>query len=137
MTRSYMNSNKKLTKKPIDKKSVWNPKELVDGFLQHNELKILAGSSEDLSALHKSVYEKFQMPHKSDRYFFLYNEQKSAKHQLDLQEINLAGGELIFIVPNQIHTSPALKKGLKFYSLSFESSCLSLLPKQFSFLTNP
>ena len=137
MTRYYMNSNKKLTKKPIDKKSVWNPKELVDGFSQHNELKILTGSSEDLSALHKSVYEKFQIPHKSDRYFFLYNEQKSAKHQLDLLEINLSGGELLFIVPNQIHASPPLKKGLKFHSLSFDSSCLSLLPKQFSFLTNP
>src|SRR4249920_3814913 len=119
-----MNSNKKLTKKSIDKKTVWNPKELVDGFSQHNELKILTGSSEDLSALHKSVYEKFQIPHRSDRYFFLFNEQKSAKHQVDLLEIYLSGGELLFIVPNQIHASPALKKGLKFHSLSFESSCL-------------
>jgi len=41
------------------------------------------------------------------------------------------------VVPNQIHTSPPLKKGLKFHSLSFESNCLSLLPRQFSFLTNP
>jgi AraC family transcriptional regulator, transcriptional activator of pobA len=120
-----------------DKKSVWSPTELIDGFLQHNELKILTGSSQDLAALHKTVYEKFQIPHKSDRYFFVYNEQKPAKHSLDLQEINLLGGELLFVVPNQIHTSPPLKKGLKFHSLSFESGCLSLLPRQFPFLTNP
>ena len=124
-------------KKPADKKIVWSPKELIDGFLQKNELKILTGSSQDLTALHKSVYEKFQIPHKSDRYFFVYYEQNPAKHQLDLLEINLSGGELLFVVPNQIHASPPLKKGLKFHSLSFESTCLSLLPRQFSFLTNP
>ncbi len=124
-------------KKPTDKKNVWSPKEMVDGFSQHDELKILTGSSEDLSVLHKSIYEKFQIPHKSDRYFFIYNEQNPAKHQVDLLEINLSGGELLFVVPNQIHASPPLKKGLKFHSLSFESRCLSLLPRQFSFLTNP
>jgi AraC family transcriptional regulator, transcriptional activator of pobA len=126
-----------MQKKPTDKKIVWNPKTLIDGFSQHDKLKILTGSSEDLSALHKSIYQKFQIPHKSDRYFFIYNEQNSAKHQLDLLEINLSGGELLFVVPNQIHASPPLKKGLKFHSLSFESSCLSLLPRQFYFLTDP
>jgi AraC-like DNA-binding protein len=124
-------------KKPTDKKNVWSPTGLINGFLQHNELKILIASSQDLTALHKSVYEKFQIPHKSDRYFFVYNEHNPAKHSLDLLEINLSGGELLFVVPNQIHTSPPLKKGLKFHSLSFESNCLSLLPRQFSFLTNP
>jgi AraC-like DNA-binding protein len=124
-------------KKQTDIKKVWNPTELIDGFLQHNELKILTASSQDLAALHKSVYKKFQIPHKSDRYFFVYNEQNSAKHSLDLLEINLSSGELLFVVPNQIHTSPPLKKGLKFHSLSFEANCLSLLPRQFYFLTNP
>jgi AraC family transcriptional regulator, transcriptional activator of pobA len=124
-------------KKPIYKKIVWSPKKLVDGFSQHDKLKILTGSSEDLSALHKSIYEKFQIPHKSDRYFFIYNEQNPAKHQLDLLEINLPHGELLFVVPNQIHASPPLKKGVKFHSLSFESSCLSLLPRQFAFLSDP
>jgi AraC-like DNA-binding protein len=124
-------------KKLTDKKKVWSPAKLIDSFLQHNELKILTASSQDLTALHKSVYEKFQIPHKSDRYFFVYNEQNPAKHSLDLLEINLSGGELLFVVPNQIHTSPPLKKGLKFHSLSFESNCLSLLPRQFPFLTDP
>jgi len=126
-----------IMKKLTNKKKVWNPAELIDGFLQHNELKILTGSSQDLIALHKSVYKKFQIPHKSDRYFFVYNEQNSAKHSLDLLEINLSSGELLFVVPNQIHTSPPLKKDLKFHSLSFEANCLSLLPRQFYFLTNP
>jgi len=124
-------------KKPTDKNEIWSTKELIDDFLQHNELKILTGSSQDLAALHKGVYKKFQIPHKSDRYFFVYNEQNSAKHSLDLLEINLSSGELLFVVPNQIHTSPPLKKGLKFHSLSFEANCLSLLPRQFYFLTNP
>ena len=124
-------------KKPTDKNEIWSTKELIDDFLQHNELKILTGSSQDLTTLHKSVYKKFQIPHKSDRYFFVYNEQNPAKHSLDLLEINLSSGELLFVVPNQIHTSPPLKKGLKFHSLSFEANCLSLLPRQFYFLTNP
>ena len=124
-------------KKPTNKNKIWNTTELIDGFLQHNELKILTGSSQDITALHKGVYKKFQIPHKSDRYFFVYNEQNSAKHSLDLLEINLSSGELLFVVPNQIHTSPPLKKGLKFHSLSFEANCLSLLPRQFYFLINP
>ena len=124
-------------KKRTDKKRIWSPTKLVDGFLQNNELKILTGSSQDITALHKDVYKKFQIPHKSDRYFFVYNEQNSAKHSLDLLELNLSSGELLFVVPNQIHTSPPLKKGLKFHSLSFEANCLSLLPRQFYFLTNP
>jgi len=126
-----------IMKKLIAGKKVWSPTDLIDGFLQHNELKILTGSSDDLAALRKSVYKKFQIPHKSDRYFFVYNEQNSAKHSLDLQKIDLSSGELLFVVPNQIHTSPPLKKGLKFHSLSFEANCLSLLPRQFHFLTNP
>jgi len=124
-------------KKPTNKNKIWSTTELIDGFLQHNELKILTGSSQDITALHKGVYKKFQIPHKSDRYFFVYNEQNSAKHSLDLLEINLSSGELLFVVPNQIHTSPPLKKGLKFHSLSFEANCLSLLPRQFHFLINP
>ena len=126
-----------IMKKLSDKKKIWSPTELIDGFLQHNELKILTGSSQDLTALHKDVYKKFQIPHKSDRYFFVYNEQNAAKHSVDLLEINLSSGELLFVVPNQIHTSPPLKKGFKFHSLSFEANCLSLLPRQFYFLTNP
>ncbi|HEV8271487.1 MAG TPA: AraC family transcriptional regulator [Chitinophagaceae bacterium] len=124
-------------KKLSNKIKISSTTELIDGFLQHNELKILTGSSQDLTALHKSVYKKFQIPHKSDRYFFVFNEQNSAKHSLDLLEIDLSSGELLFVVPNQIHTSPPLKRGLKFYSLSFEANCLSLLPRQFYFLTNP
>ena len=77
-------------KKLTDKKKVWDPAELIEGFLQHNELKILTGSSDDLATLHKSIYQKFQIPHKSDRYFFVFNEKDSANHSLDLQEINLS-----------------------------------------------
>ena len=124
-------------KQLTDKKKLWSPAELVDSFLQHNELKILTGSSEDLAALHKDVYKKFQIPHKSDRYFFVFNEQDPAKHSLDLLEIDLSGGELLFVVPNQIHTSPPLKKGLKFHSLSFEANCLSLLPPAILFSNKP
>ena len=54
-----------------------------------------------------------------------------------MQEIHLSTGELLFVVPNQIHISPPLKKGLKFSALSFEPRCLALLPRQFPFLINP
>ncbi|HEY5823431.1 MAG TPA: AraC family transcriptional regulator [Cyclobacteriaceae bacterium] len=117
--------------------NVWNLKEVIDGLSQHDELKILAGSSQQLSAIPKSVYEKFRKPHKGVHYFFLFNEQNPAIHQLDLQEIHLSRGELLFVVPHQIHTAPPLKKGLKFSTLSFEPRCLALLPRSYSFLINP
>jgi AraC-like DNA-binding protein len=118
-------------------RNIWSPKKLIDELSQHDTLKILAGSSDQLSAQTKNIYEKFLMPHKGDHYFFVLNEQISAKHQLDLQKINLSSGQLLFVLPNQIHVSPPLKKGLKFCSLSFEPNWLSLLPRQFSFLINP
>ncbi len=126
-----------MVKKTLNKKNVWDLKKLVDGLSQHDELKILAGSSEHISALPKDVYKKFLMPHKGAHYFFLFNEQNPAKHQLDLQEIHLSTGELLFVVPNQIHASAPLKKGLKFSTLTFEPGCLALLPRQFAFLINP
>jgi AraC-like DNA-binding protein len=123
--------------KKLTKKEVQDTAKLVERFLHRNELKILTGSSEDLRAIDKTVYQQFQVPHKSDRYFFVYNEADPAKHSLDLQEIDLAGGQLLFVVPNQLHTSPPLTTGLQFHSLSFEASLLSLLPRQYYFLINP
>ena len=122
-------------KKILNKNNVSDLKKFIDGLSQHDQLKILTGSSQQLAALPKTFYKKFLMPHKSEHYFFLFNEQDPAKHQLDLQDIYLSTGELLFVVPNQIHTSPALKKGLKFSALSFEPRCLALLPRQFSFLS--
>jgi len=124
-------------KKIREKKNVSNLKETIDRLSQHDELKILAGSSQLLSAIPKSVHEKFRKPHKSVHYFFLFNEQDPAKHLLDLQEINLSGGELLFVVPHQIHTAPPLKRSIKFSALSFEPRCLALLPRSFPFLINP
>ena len=124
-------------KKILNKKNVSDLKKFIDGLSQHDELIILTGSSQQLAALPKTFYKKFLLPHKSVHYFFLFNEQDPAKHQLDLQDIYLSSGELLFVVPNQIHTSPPLKKGLKFSALSFEPRCLALLPRQFSFLIDP
>ena len=54
------------------------------------------------------------------------------------QQVTISEGELLFILPNQIHTSPPMDEGIKFFTLSFLlKTLLSVLPQQFSFFINP
>ena len=52
--------------------------------------------------------------------------------------MTITNGQLFFVLPNQIHSAPAQKKDeLECFKMSFDQNCLSLLPKQLSFLINP
>jgi AraC-like DNA-binding protein len=52
--------------------------------------------------------------------------------------LTITNGQLFFVLPNQIHSAPAQKKDeLECFKMSFDQNCLSLLPKQLSFLINP
>ncbi|MBB6370854.1 helix-turn-helix domain-containing protein [Chryseobacterium shigense] len=56
---------------------------------------------------------------------------------MDLQDITLTDGQLLFAMPNQVFTPPDNTDGLKYFKVLFDENTLALLPQQFSFLVNP
>ena len=77
-------------------------------------------------------------PHRKANYFFVFVESGALTHKVDLKDLAITGGQLFFVLPNQIHAAPEHKKDhIEFFKMSFDQNCLSLLPKQFLFLLNP
>jgi AraC family transcriptional activator of pobA len=120
-----------------DNKTVWNTRKIMDELSQHDKLKIVVSSSNPKYSLPKHQYDKFKAPHRGDAYFFMFFEKGITVHQVDWQTVRISNGQLLFIMPNQVHASPPLKKGLKFHTLSFAQNVISLIPQQLLFLINP
>jgi AraC family transcriptional activator of pobA len=118
-------------------KNVWNTGKIMDELSQHDKLRIVISSSDPTYSLPKHQYEKFNTPHRGDAYFFMFFEKGVTDHRVDWQTVRIVDGQLLFIMPNQVHASPPLKKGLKFHTLSFARNLLSLIPQQLPFLINP
>ncbi len=120
-----------------DNKTVWNTEKTMDELSQHDKLKIVVSSSDPKYSLPKHQYEKFNIPHRGDAYFFMFFEKGITDHRVDWHTVRISEGQLLFIMPNQVHASPPLTKGLKFHTLSFAQNLTSLIPKQLLFLINP
>jgi AraC-like DNA-binding protein len=124
-------------KKFRDQKMAWDTRRIMDELSQHDKFKIVISSSSPQYALPKHQYNKFLTPHRGEAYFFMFYEKGISKHRVDLQEVTISDGELLFVLPNQIHTSPPMDKGIEFFTLSFAQNFLSVLPQQYPFLINP
>ncbi|MCR5861571.1 AraC family transcriptional regulator [Flavobacterium sp. J372] len=79
----------------------------------------------------------FSLTHRKTYYFFIFITEGSTKHGVDLEEYHLKSNELLFIFPHQIHRLPDAGSGINYFKIGFDEMCLSLLPKQYAFLTNP
>ena len=121
----------------VNPTTIWNTETIAKELCQNDHLKIAVFASDSQYALPLHQYEKFLVPHKGVAYFFMFFEKGITEHQLDLQPITISEGQLLFTLPNQIHSAPPLKEGMKFFTLGFAQNSSSLLPKQFPFLINP
>ncbi|MBD2769071.1 helix-turn-helix transcriptional regulator [Hymenobacter sp. BT664] len=70
-------------------------------------------------------------------YFIVLIDSGSTTYNLDLQDITLADGHLLFAMPNQVFTPPHKTTNLKYFKVVFDENTLALLPQQFPFLINP
>lgn len=109
---------------------------LLEEIKQHEKLTLKV-SSQDGPVLPKSILEKLSKPHKSPYYFFVFVVKGTSIHRVDLDEQIVTEGKLLFVLPNQIHTPPLATNDREYFKMSFDQNCLSLMPKQFSFLINP
>jgi AraC family transcriptional regulator, transcriptional activator of pobA len=83
------------------------------------------------------IHQKALQPRRLSSYFIVLIESGTISYNLDLKEIVLSDGHLLFAMPNQVFTPPAKTAGLKYFKVLFDEHTLALLPQQFPFLVNP
>lgn len=112
-------------------------KGLLNDIKQHDKIAIRVNSNSN-NNLSDEVMKMLTQPHRKANFFFVFIEIGSLTHKIDLKDLTITNGQLFFVLPNQIHSAPAHKKdNIECFKMSFDQNCLSLLPKQFSFLINP
>lgn len=109
---------------------------ILGRLTQHDKLNIRLSKTGD-EPLPDDIYQLLIQPHRRIYYFFELITKGRSTHSIDLQNITTAEGQLLFVLPNQIHLFPPKKDDFEYYKISFDQNCLSLLPKQFPFLINP
>lgn len=112
-------------------------KGLIERLTQNNKLNILMNSSRGGYSLPPEVYQQLLQPHRMGTYMFLYVDEGSSTHYVDMEQITVSNGAFLFVLPHQIHIPPVKKNAAQWYKLSVDEACLSLLPQTFLFLLNP
>lgn len=104
--------------------------------LQNDKLgiKIISNNNPYLSV---DIQQKFLQPRRLTSYFIVLINSGSITYNLDLQDITLADGHLLFAMPNQVFTPPSKTANFEYLKVLFDENTLALLPQQFPFLVNP
>ncbi|NBP68656.1 MAG: AraC family transcriptional regulator [Cytophagia bacterium] len=102
----------------------------------NNQLKIKINSDENPYQAN-DIEQKFLEPRRLTTYFVVLIEKGSINYKLDLQDITLTDGQLLFAMPTQVFTPPVKTDNLKYFKVLFDESTLALLPQQYPFLVNP
>ena len=97
-------------------------------------IKIVSNSNPYLS---DDMQQKLLQPRRVTSYFIVLIESGSITYNLDLQEITLTDGHLLFAMPNQVFIPPPKIANLKYFKVLFDENTLALLPQKFPFLVNP
>jgi AraC-like DNA-binding protein len=104
--------------------------------LQNDKLKIRVNSN-DNPYPSNDIQQKQLQPRRLTSYFIVLIDSGSITYKLDLQDITITEGDLLFAMPNQIFVPPAKADNLKYFKVLFDENTLALLPQRFSFLVNP
>lgn len=97
-------------------------------------LKVVSNDNPYLSS---DIQQKLLQPRRLTSYFIVLIDSGSITYNLDLHDITLADGHLLFAMPNQVFIPPAKTDNLKYFKVLFDENTLALLPQQFPFLANP
>jgi AraC-like DNA-binding protein len=104
--------------------------------LQNDKLKIRVNSN-DNPYPSTDIQQKQLQPRRLTSYFIVLIDSGSITYKLDLQDITITEGDLLFAMPNQVFVPPAKADNLKYFKVLFDENTLALLPQRFSFLVNP
>jgi AraC family transcriptional regulator, transcriptional activator of pobA len=112
------------------------PRDMPDSVPQHDKLTITSNSHEN-PYVSADIQQKVLQPRKLTSYFIVLIDSGTITYNLDLAEITLTDGQLLFAMPNQVFTPPYKADNLKYFKVLFDENTLALLPQQFAFLVNP
>ena len=106
------------------------------GNIPNNKLrvKIISNNNPYPAA---DIQQKLLQPRRLSTYFIVLIESGSVTYHLDMQDLTLTDGLLLFAMPNQVFTPPSDTDNLKYFKVLFDENTLALLPQQFPFLVNP
>ncbi|MDR3711201.1 MAG: AraC family transcriptional regulator [Puia sp.] len=85
----------------------------------------------------QDILEKLLRPHRLTHYCFIFLDQGTETYKVDLQDITISDGQMIFGLPNQIFCNPPKGAHNLNYKAAFDENLLALLPNSFPFLLNP
>lgn len=97
-------------------------------------LKVVSNDKPFLSA---DIRQKLLQPRRLTCYFIVLIDSGTITYKLDLQDITLTDGHLLFAMPNQFFIPPSNTANLKYFKVLFDDNTLALLPQSFPFLVNP
>jgi AraC family transcriptional regulator, transcriptional activator of pobA len=102
----------------------------------HSRLDIIVNENCKLY-IPQEILEKLLKPHRLAHYCFVFLEQSTETYKLDLEDITISDGQMIFGLPNQIFCNPPRGGHNPNYKAAFDENLLALLPNSFPFLLNP
>ena len=111
-------------------------KGLLDKIKHHDKLSLTVNENCTI-AIPNEILQKFLQPHKLAHYCFVFLDQGSETYKVDLQDITISDGQMVFGSPNQIFLNPVKSKHNLNYKVAFDENVLALLPNSFPFLLNP
>lgn len=101
---------------------------------QHLNIRVITNCNVQVPA---DIYRQLLAPHRSLHYVLILVGKGRSAHTVDMEPVTIQAGQLLFVLPHQIHLiSPRLEQ-VHYAVLHFDQHCLSLLPRPFLFLLNP
>ncbi len=105
--------------------------------LQQHDKPIIKANSHDKPYMSADMQQKILQPRKLTSYFIVLIDSGTITYNLDLKDITLTDGQLLFAMPNQVFIPPTKADNLKYFKVLFDENTLALLPQSFPFLINP
>jgi len=111
-------------------------KGILDKIKHHDKLSLTVNENCTI-AIPNEILQKFLQPHKLAHYCFVFLDQGSETYKVDLQDITISDGQMVFGSPNQIFLNPLKKEHNLNYKIAFDENTLALLPTSYPFLLDP
>ena len=108
-------------------------KGLLASIKHHDKLSLTVNENCAI-AIPAEILQKLLQPHKLAHYCFIFLDQGSETYKVDLADITISDGQMVFGSPNQIFLNPLKKEHNLNYKVAFDENTLALLPTSFPFL---
>jgi AraC family transcriptional regulator, transcriptional activator of pobA len=83
------------------------------------------------------MIQRLSRPHRTNHYFLLFVERGAVTYSVDLEEMRVSSGEVLFVKPNQVRVPPLEKGEAHYFKITFDEACYARLPRIYRFWLDP